>query len=108
MRVPVFPAGPGSHQEGSDVPSPYSVISCSPTLLALSPTDTGHLLCEGTPASLAMPQVTKLPEGGISGQTGIFEKVLLFCLQELLVFRLEPDDVDFDPLRGVNGLHQQP
>lgn len=59
-----------------------------------------------------MPQVTKLPEGGISGQTGIFEKVLLFfCLQEPLVVRLEPVDVDFDPLgvsMGFTSSHKRP
>lgn len=58
-----------------------------------------------------IPRVTKLPEGGISGQTGIFEKVLLFCLQELLVIQLEPVDVDFDALgvsMGFTSNHKRP
>lgn len=57
----------------------------------------------GTPASLATPQVTELPAGCISGHTSIFEKIPLFCLQELPVIRLEPVDVDFDHLGGVDG-----
>lgn len=52
LRVPTFPAGPGRNQEGPGVPLPYSDVSRPPTLLTLSPTDTGHLLCQGTPASL--------------------------------------------------------
>lgn len=59
------------------------------------------------PASLATPQLTVLREGGISGQIGVSEKILLLCLRELLIC-LEPVDADFDHLGGVRGLHQQP
>lgn len=40
------------------------------------------------------------PEGGISGQSGILERILLSCLKGLLVVRLEPVDVDFGPPWG--------
>lgn len=61
-----------------------------------------------TSASLATHRVTGHPEGGISGQSGIFERILLSCLKGLLVVRPEPVDVDLDHLGGVDELHQQP
>lgn len=61
-----------------------------------------------TSASLATHRVTGHPEGGISGQSGIFERILLSCLRGLLVLRLEPVDIDLDHLGGVDELHQQP
>lgn len=45
-----------------------------------------------TAASLATHRVL-----GISGQSGILERILLSCLKGLLVVRLEPVDVDFGP-----------
>lgn len=53
-----------------------------------------------TSASLATHRVTGHPEGGISGQSGIFERILLSCLKGLLVVRPEAVDVDFGPLWG--------
>lgn len=43
------------------------------------------------------------PEGGISGQSGILERILLSCLKGLLSSdwnQLEPVDVDFGPPWG--------
>lgn len=61
-----------------------------------------------TSASLATHRVTGHPEGGISGQSSIFERILLSCLKGLLVLRPEPVDVDLDHVGGVSELHQQP
>lgn len=59
------------------------------------------------PAWLCLRSLSFL-RGAFQGRLVSLKRFLLFCLQELLVVRLEPDDVDFDPLGGVDGLHQQP
>lgn len=84
------------------------ILTYSVHQLFLSPTLDISFGREPQPAWLPLRSLSFRGRGGISGHTGIFEKILLFCLQELLVIRLEPVDVDFDRVGGVDGLHQKP
>lgn len=99
LLVPASPEGPGQWP---------GRICCSLTIFGHFFFLRGWMIQGWISAILATHRVTGHPEGGISGQSGIFERILLSCIKGLLVLRPEPVDVDLDHLGGIDELHQQP